>query len=75
MNIRELLVDLSKSNSKSSYKSIATIILKNYNTGIFKNQIELAKECFVSESVLTKFAKKLGFSGFREFNFSLKNEY
>ncbi|QEH61960.1 hypothetical protein SCHIN_v1c07650 [Spiroplasma chinense] len=75
MNIREMLVDMSKKDSKSSAKNIAEVILRNLNEGLIKNQTELAKECFVSESVLTKFAKKLGFSGFREFNWMLKTEY
>ncbi|ARU91504.1 hypothetical protein SCLARK_00893 [Spiroplasma clarkii] len=77
-NIRETLVNLAKqenTKAKNLDSFIANAILKNYNSGIFLNQVQLAEQCFLSASAITKFSKKLGFTGYREFNFNLKNEY
>ncbi|QEH61972.1 hypothetical protein SCHIN_v1c07770 [Spiroplasma chinense] len=74
-SIREVLSNLASQNSETTSKIIASVILKDYDHGIFKTQTELSKECFVSESVITKFAKQLGYSGWKEFYYSLKNEY
>ncbi len=66
---------ISKEFEDTTFKIIAKKILNNVERGIFCDQEELAAQTFVSISTITKFSKKLGFSGFRELNFKMKNEW
>ncbi|AHI52750.1 MurR/RpiR family transcriptional regulator [Spiroplasma culicicola] len=74
-SIREILSNLASQEPESIEKSIAKAIMKDYDKGIFKNQTEIAKEAYVSESALTKFSKKIGYAGWKEFYYNLKIEY
>ncbi|ATZ20527.1 hypothetical protein [Mesoplasma coleopterae] len=65
---------LAKEYVDSAYKVISINFLESVKKGEFKKQKQLAEECFVSESTVTKFAKHLGFSGYRELLFYFKNE-
>ncbi|ALD66480.1 MurR/RpiR family transcriptional regulator [Spiroplasma cantharicola] len=66
---------ISKEFEDTTFKIIAKRILENADRAIFCDQEELAAQTFVSISTITKFAKKMGFSGFRELNFKMKNEW
>ncbi|ATI72968.1 hypothetical protein [Mesoplasma florum] len=75
MTVLEKLSSVSNELKNSSYKFIAIKIREKLSQGNFEwTQKDLADECFVSESTITKFSKYLGFSGFREFSFLLKKE-
>ncbi|AGR41150.1 MurR/RpiR family transcriptional regulator [Spiroplasma taiwanense] len=74
-SIFEKLENTSKDFKDTTFKLIANQILSCWQTGAFKNQETLSKECFVSNSIITKFSKGLGYSGYRELLFELKREY
>ncbi|WP_027063304.1 hypothetical protein [Mesoplasma seiffertii] len=74
-SVLEKLEKASKTIDETSYKIIAQEILKNFFAGVFNNQEALAKQCYVAVSQVTKFSKKIGYSGYRELLFNLKNEY
>ncbi|ALD66473.1 MurR/RpiR family transcriptional regulator [Spiroplasma cantharicola] len=69
------LIKLSDSVEETNFKIIAKKIIENFAKGEFKNQEELAKECYVSLSTITKFSQKIGCTGYRELVFILKSEY
>ncbi|WP_339030875.1 hypothetical protein [Spiroplasma endosymbiont of Cantharis nigra] len=71
----EKLEIISKEFDDTTFKIIAKKILDNAERGIFCSQEELAAQTFVSISTITKFSKKMGFSGFRELNFKMKTEW
>ncbi|AUM62724.1 MurR/RpiR family transcriptional regulator [Spiroplasma monobiae] len=75
ISVFEKLEILSKDFEETTFKIIAKKIMENSKNGKFFNQEELASQTFVSISTLTKFSKKLGFSGYREFIFTIKNEW
>ncbi|QHX36726.1 MurR/RpiR family transcriptional regulator [Spiroplasma sp. BIUS-1] len=74
-SVFEKIEIMSKDFEDTTFKLIAKKILENTKKGKFYNQEELASQTFVSISTLTKFSKKLGFSGYREFIFTIKNEW
>ncbi|WP_339033605.1 hypothetical protein [Spiroplasma endosymbiont of Cantharis rufa] len=73
-SIREQLIKISQSNINDSSKVISKEIIKGYDNYIFLSQKELANKCFVSESLITYFAKKMNYSGYRELISRLKLE-
>ncbi|WP_381414870.1 hypothetical protein NPX79_02510 [Spiroplasma endosymbiont of Anurida maritima] len=66
------LNDLKSSPKKSAKQVIATELYESFLTRKFLTINELAKKCFVSESTITGFCKRQGFSGYRELLFRLK---
>ncbi|ATZ21387.1 MurR/RpiR family transcriptional regulator [Mesoplasma tabanidae] len=74
-SVFEQLENVAKSVEDSLFKGIAKTLLNNFMEGEFKNQEEISKECYVSISTITKFCKKIGYSGYRELIFNLKLEY
>ncbi|AUF83209.1 hypothetical protein CXP39_00085 [Mesoplasma syrphidae] len=58
-----------------TFYQISKKILKLYNQGVFLSQKELAVQCFVSEALITQFAQRLKFSGYRELHLRLEIEY
>ncbi|ATI73942.1 hypothetical protein [Mesoplasma florum] len=74
-NIREELVKISNSPIKDSSYHISNAILKSYHEGNFLNQKQLAILSSVSEASITLFSKKIGFNGYRELVYFLKEEY
>ncbi|AVN64086.1 MULTISPECIES: hypothetical protein [Mesoplasma] len=74
-NFYEKLEYLSKGYVDSAYKNMSVSLLASIRNGNFKKSKELAEECFVSESTVTKFSKYLGFSGYREMIFFLKEDH
>ncbi|ALD66344.1 MurR/RpiR family transcriptional regulator [Spiroplasma cantharicola] len=73
-SIREELIKISQSNVNDSSTIISKEIIKNYDNYIFLSQKELANKCFVSESLITYFAKKMNYTGYRELVSRLKLE-
>ncbi|WP_338984343.1 hypothetical protein [Spiroplasma endosymbiont of Diplazon laetatorius] len=74
-SVFEKLEIMSKDFEDTTFKLIAKKLLENIKSGKFYNQEELANQTFVSISTLTKFSKRLGFAGYREFIFTIKNEW
>ncbi|AUB31312.1 hypothetical protein [Spiroplasma floricola] len=74
-SVLEKLERMTKNIENTSYKIISKEIVSKFFKGIFYNQEDLANSCYVSVSQITKFAKKIGYSGYRELLFNLKNEY
>ncbi|WP_106078773.1 hypothetical protein [Mesoplasma coleopterae] len=74
-SVIEKLEKMANNIENSSYKVISEKIIKGLINAKFYSQDDLSKECFVSISQITKFAKKIGYSGYRELVFTLKNEY
>ncbi|ASZ08796.1 hypothetical protein CK556_00240 [Mesoplasma chauliocola] len=74
-NFYEKLEYLSKGYVDSAYRNLSSSLLNSIGSGKFLKSKELAEECFVSESTITKFSKFLGFSGYRELLFHLKNDH
>ncbi|ALD66478.1 MurR/RpiR family transcriptional regulator [Spiroplasma cantharicola] len=75
MTVINKLIKLSDSVEETNFKAIAKKIIDNFAKGEFKNQEDLAKQCYVSLSTITKFSQKIGCAGYRELIFILKNEY
>ncbi|WP_339030552.1 hypothetical protein [Spiroplasma endosymbiont of Cantharis nigra] len=73
-SIREQLIKISQSNINDSSTVISKEIIKSYDNYIFLSQKELANKCFVSESLITYFSKKMNYSGYRELISRLKLE-
>lgn len=72
----ELLVIINNDiNSSDIKKSLSRYFLNNYFNNYWPSLAEAAKMCFISESVVTNFAKSLGFSGYREFIFKTRQEF
>ncbi|AUM62721.1 hypothetical protein [Spiroplasma monobiae] len=74
-SIVEKIEKVTRGINEGTYITIAKIILSHFNNGDFKDQKTLAQESFVSISQITKFSKKIGYSGYRELMFELKKEY
>ncbi|AHI53789.1 hypothetical protein SSABA_v1c03800 [Spiroplasma sabaudiense Ar-1343] len=76
-SIKENLTIISNSMENPSYTLIAKYLLNCMENGVPVKSKECAINCFVSESVLTAFAKKYGYDGFREIALRIKveNEY
>ncbi|WP_338983258.1 hypothetical protein [Spiroplasma endosymbiont of Othius punctulatus] len=72
--IYEMLLELRDSQKNFTFKQIATNLIEFYKHGEFENQEDFAKRNFVSISTLTKFAKSLNLSGYRELIIRLKVE-
>lgn len=66
--IRDEIVNYSKLNN--SYGAIARYIIKNHNASDISIR-KICDECYISPPSVTRFAKKLGFSGFYEFKYML----
>lgn len=74
--IHELLVNINNDiNTSEIKKNLSRYFLNNYFNNYWPSLGETAKVCFVSDSVVTNFAKNLGFSGYREFIFKAKEEF
>jgi DNA-binding MurR/RpiR family transcriptional regulator len=52
-------------------KKIADYILNNHNEAVYLSISELAQKVNVSESMITKFTRNMGYNGFHEFKLSL----
>jgi DNA-binding MurR/RpiR family transcriptional regulator len=74
-NVISHLMRLSISEFDGLSEAISRKFLENFAIGFFPKQKEFASSLFVSESVITKFCQKLGYSGFRQFNEFIKLEY
>ncbi|AAT75366.1 putative transcriptional regulator [Mesoplasma florum L1] len=69
------LEEIAEQDFNLTNKLIAETLLENAMKGHFLAQKDVCDKCFVSASTITKFSKTLGYEGFRELIFSLKNEY
>lgn len=74
-NFYEKLEYLSKGYVDLAYKDLAVNLLAAIRSGNFVKSKDLAKKCFLSESTVTKFSKYLGFSGYREMLFFLREDH
>jgi len=73
MTISRKIEELSSSFS-SKHKKVAKYILENHKKSAFMNSLELAAELGVSNPTIIRFARILGYKGFREFQSALQNE-
>lgn len=60
---------------RGEHQKIAQFIIQNINKATFLLGPELAKQCSVSVSSVTRFAQKIGYSGFPEFKKALQAYY
>ncbi|AXK50973.1 MurR/RpiR family transcriptional regulator [Spiroplasma alleghenense] len=76
-SIKENLTTIANNQDNISYASIAKYLLECMENNVVIKSKDCALACFVSESVLTAFAKKYGYEGFREIVIRIKveNEY
>ncbi|AKX34340.1 hypothetical protein SLITO_v1c07150 [Spiroplasma litorale] len=75
MHIYEILENMAKDNKNTTKQIISKKILEMFLVGSFKSQKEFSKDCFVSESTITRFSQETGCSGYRELLTKLKMEY
>ncbi|ATZ17566.1 hypothetical protein ELUMI_v1c08450 [Williamsoniiplasma luminosum] len=73
-SIKEVLDIIARDSIDKTTQHIAQEIIKEYYNGNFMSQQELSKKAYTSMSTITKFAQKIGFTGYRELLFSLKYE-
>ncbi|AUF83873.1 MurR/RpiR family transcriptional regulator [Mesoplasma syrphidae] len=73
-SILDSIFIISTSQKNTVSKSISEELLKAFETKEVLNIKLLANKCFVAQSSVTKFAKQLGFSGYRELQTKLKME-
>ncbi|MPQ42663.1 MurR/RpiR family transcriptional regulator [Clostridium tarantellae] len=57
-----------------SDKQLIEYIKKNINEVSYKSISEIAKKSLIGEATITRFARKMGFSGFQEFKVTLAKE-
>ena len=57
-----------------SDKILIEYIKNTLNTVVYKPISEIAKESGIGEATVTRFTKKLGYSGFQEFKINLTKE-
>lgn len=69
----QLFLIISRGGNSVSYV-VAAELFKSYQQNKILTIKELSQYCFVSESSITKFSKKLGYSGYRELIVKLKIE-
>ncbi|AXK51551.1 hypothetical protein [Spiroplasma alleghenense] len=69
------LIKMKKAEIPNTTEVIASILVDKFMIGVFPNSKELAQEAIVSESYITQFAKKLGYTGYRELLTRLKYEF
>ncbi|WP_339034900.1 hypothetical protein [Spiroplasma endosymbiont of Cantharis rufa] len=75
-SVYDKLEDLINNNQKNnSFKIIAKNIITLFDKGEFITQKEIGELSFVATSTITKFSQSLGYSGYKELLFTLKNEY
>ncbi|AUB31692.1 hypothetical protein [Spiroplasma floricola] len=74
-SVYDKLEDFINNSKDSSFKIIAKNIIDLFDKGEFINQKEIAELSFVANSTITKFSKAIGYSGYKELLFTLKNEY
>lgn len=76
-SVKEQLIANKNSNIKESTSQISKYILSRIDKSEIPKSKEIADACFVSESVVTAFSKKMGYSGYRELSLRIKveNEY
>jgi len=73
MTINELIQIKEKTFSKTDMV-IAESVRRFTNAFAYQQISDILKICPVSQSAITRFAKKLGFSGFQEFQYALQND-
>ncbi|WP_026389485.1 MurR/RpiR family transcriptional regulator [[Acholeplasma] multilocale] len=73
-SIKEKLILIKNSSENKSYSLIAEYLLDCMETNKTPKSIEAAEKAFCSESVVTSFAKKNGYEGFRELAIRVKVE-
>jgi len=76
-SIKEVLITISNNENNLTYLRIAKYLLNCLENNLTVKSSIVARDCFISESVLTSFAKQYGYSGFREISLRMKieNEY
>jgi len=62
---------MEKNTDNPNYRRLAETLHMSFYGQEWKTAKELSKECYVSESTITNFAKKLGYSGYRELKWDL----
>lgn len=73
-SVYERITSISKKTINESYKIISELLIKDFQNGVFRTQKQIADDCYVSLSTITKFSKKLEVSGYRELVLRLKFE-
>ncbi len=67
-------IDEAYDNLSKSHKILSTFVRNNKNIIPFLNINELSEESGVSTATITRFAKRIGFKGYLDFQQNLKNE-
>ena len=73
--MKEIRDIIHNSNLTKTQRMIAKYILDNYSDVCFMTSTEIAEKLGVSESSVVRFSRSLGFTGFVEFQKSLRKDY
>ena len=73
--MKEIREIIHSSNLTKTQQMIARYILDNHSDACFMTSTEIAEKLGVSESSVVRFSRSLGFSGFVEFQKSLRKDY